>query len=134
MSPGYIKDLHILIRAENNKIMGCIFGTPKRITIGTEVVRVVDCKWMTVHQNFAKKRMAPMLMRKLFLQSLRNGFQAGFYTTMVSVPTAFSFTIKMFRFLDAKKCVETSFCYKKSPEQSMGNWMNMNALKPKKQI
>jgi len=92
--------------SDTNKIMGCIFGTPKKILVGDQSVLFCHSQMMTVHTKLRGKRFAPVLMKELTNRCLKNKINAGYFTTNASVPTPFSSTFNMSKFLNIKKCVE----------------------------
>lgn len=62
-SPGFIQELHFCVRnAKNNKIMALIFGTPKRLIIQGETVKIAEINFLAIHKNLRGKKMAQVMI------------------------------------------------------------------------
>ena len=59
-TPGYIKDLHFLVRnSKTKKILATIMGCPKKhILCGKTVNKMLEVNFLSVHSSLREKRMA----------------------------------------------------------------------------
>jgi glycylpeptide N-tetradecanoyltransferase len=57
--PGFLKDLHIIIRnSKNKKILATIMGVPKKIFLCGRNLKIVEVNFLAVHRKLRDKRMA----------------------------------------------------------------------------
>jgi glycylpeptide N-tetradecanoyltransferase len=59
-TPGYIKDLHFMVRnSKNGKILASIIGCPKKMVLcGQNINKMCEVNFLAVHQSLRDKRMA----------------------------------------------------------------------------
>lgn len=58
-SPGYVKELHTVVRnSKNKKIMATAVGIPKDFIINGEKVKMVEGNFLCIHQKLRNKRLA----------------------------------------------------------------------------
>lgn len=69
-TPGKIPALHFCVRnRETTRIMACIMGTPKKIVINKETVKVADANFLAVHKSLRGKKMAQILIQEMMRRS-----------------------------------------------------------------
>ena len=57
--PGYKKELHFVIRnSKNKKMMACIMGVPKKMSVLGKVFKVNEVNFLAVHKKLRSKRLA----------------------------------------------------------------------------
>lgn len=62
-SPGYIKDMHLLVRSsKNGKIMATLVGCPKKIMINGQNVKMQETNFLAVHKKLRSKRLAQIVI------------------------------------------------------------------------
>ena len=58
-TPGFIKDMHILVRnSKNKKIMASLVGVPKKIMINGQNTKMCEVNFLAVHHKLRSKRLA----------------------------------------------------------------------------
>jgi glycylpeptide N-tetradecanoyltransferase len=74
-SPGFIQDMFLLVRnTKNRKILGCIVGTPKKIVINGQNVKMCEVNFLAVHRSLRSKRMAQVMIQEMMRRKRINGF------------------------------------------------------------
>jgi acylphosphatase len=90
MTPGYHAELHFCVRNEkNNRIMAVITGTPKRMTVFKETVKLIEGNFLTVHKALRKKKLASVMMDELARRKRLLGYKQAFFTSPDPYPTPF---------------------------------------------
>jgi len=57
MTPGYISDLHFCVRSNKNKIMAIMLGSPKKIVVQGETVKMTEINFLAVHKALRGKKL-----------------------------------------------------------------------------
>lgn len=110
MVPGYVSDFHFVVRNEkNNKIMAAITGTPKRIQVLGETVKVAQGDFLAVHKALRGKRLAQIMIQELMRRARVQGIMQGFYTSPDAYPTPFCTVQFMNRLLNVQKLIDVGF-------------------------
>jgi glycylpeptide N-tetradecanoyltransferase len=109
-APGLIADLHFVVRSDKNKrIMAVITGTPKRIQVQGETVKMVEANYLAVHKSLRGKRLAQIMIQELMRRTRLNGLNQGFYTSPDPYPTPFLSVQFMNRLLNVQKLIDVGF-------------------------
>ena len=110
MTPGYLADLHFCVRSESNKrIMAIIFGTPKKIVVQGESVKMAEANFLSVHKALRGKRLAQVMIQELMRRERLNGIMQAFYTSPDPYPTPFISVQFMNRLINVQKLVDVGF-------------------------
>lgn len=73
--PGYMKELHFLVRnAKNNKIMASIMGVPKKLSVLGQVMKVCEVNFLAVHKKLRSKRLAQVCIQEMMRRKRKLGF------------------------------------------------------------
>jgi glycylpeptide N-tetradecanoyltransferase len=63
MSPGWIRDLHVLVRnSKNKKIMATICGVPKKFIVFGRNLKMNEVNFLAVHKKLRSKRFAQIMI------------------------------------------------------------------------
>jgi len=63
MCPGWIKDLHVIVRnSKNRKIMASITGVPKKYILNNRNVKMNEVNFLAVHKKLRSKRFAQIMI------------------------------------------------------------------------
>jgi len=63
MAPGWIRDLHVLVRnSKNKKIMATITGVPKKYILCGKNVKMNEVNFLAVHKKLRSKRFAQVMI------------------------------------------------------------------------
>ena len=61
--PGYMKDMHFLVRnSKNKKILASLVGCPKKIVINGQSIKMCEVNFLAVHKSMRSKRMAQIVI------------------------------------------------------------------------
>lgn len=64
--PDHIKDWHVGLRnSKSKKLLGFISGTPCKLNINKNVVKMAEINFLCVNRKLRTKRMAPVLIKEV---------------------------------------------------------------------
>ena len=130
--PGYLKDFHFVVRnAKNNKVMACIMGVPKKLSVGGQVMKVCEVNFLAVHKKLREKRVAQVCIQEMMRRKRKHGFMQAFYTSGHSMPTPFTTVHYMNRFIDCERLVDCLYTH--IPQDSTIDKMKKQFRLPPKQ-
>lgn len=110
--PGYKKELHFVIRnAKNKKMMACIMGVPKKLSILGKVIKVNEVNFLAVHKKLRSKRLAQVCIQEMMRRKRKLGYMQAFYTSGHSMPTPFTTIHYMNRFINCYKLVDCLYTH-----------------------
>lgn len=110
MTPDYIKDWHVGLRnSKNKKLLGFISGTPCKVKVNNNVVKMAEINFLCVNRKLRTKRMAPMLIKEVTRRVNLQGVWSAIYTSGETFPTPFTEANYFHRTLNPKKNIETGF-------------------------
>ena len=70
--------------------MALITGTPKRISVLGETVKMAEVAFMAIHKNLRKKKLAQVLMKEMQRRMRLNGLNQAIYSGPEANPTPFT--------------------------------------------
>ena len=110
-TPGYIKDLHFLVRStKTGKILASIMGCPKKMVLcGKTINKTCEVNFLAVHASLRTKRMAQTVIQEMMRRKRMHGFMQAYYTSGHTMPTPFSTTHYMNRFINVDKLVKIQY-------------------------
>jgi glycylpeptide N-tetradecanoyltransferase len=111
--PGYNKEWHVGVRSkENGKFLAFITGTPCKVSVRNQVMKMAEINFLCIHRKLRSKRLAPLLIKEITRRvNLTNVWQA-IYTSGSVFPKPFSCASYYHRNLNPVKNVKTGFSYK----------------------
>ena len=66
MTPDHIKDWHVGLRTtKNKKLLGFISGTPCKVKVNKDTVKMAEINFLCVNRKLRTKRMAQMLIKEV---------------------------------------------------------------------
>ena len=110
LTPDYIKDWHVGLRStKSKKLLGFISGTPCKVKVKENVVKMAEINFLCVNRKLRTKRMAPMLIKEVTRRVNIVGIWSAIYTSGETFPTPFTEANYFHRTLNPKKNIETGF-------------------------
>lgn len=117
-TPGYITDLIFCVRnKQNNKVMATICGSPKRIVVQGETVKMAEVNFLAVHKALRKKKLAQVMIQEMLRRCRINGLNQQFYTSPDPAPTPFLAIQFMNRLLNVQKLIDVGFVQSPPPKK-----------------
>mmetsp|Transcript_958 Transcript_958/g.1704 ORF Transcript_958/g.1704 Transcript_958/m.1704 type:complete len:323 (-) Transcript_958:67-1035(-) len=114
-TPGYIKDMHFIVRnSKNKKILATCVGVPKKLVVLGRTIKVCEANFLSVHRALRKKRLAQIMVQEIMRRKRLNGFMQAYYTSGHTIPTPFTTSNYLNRFINPKKLAEIMYCNKPS--------------------
>lgn len=108
--PDHIKDWHVGLRnSKSKKLLGFISGTPCKVNVNKNVVKMAEINFLCVNRKLRTKRMAPVLIKEVTRRVNLHGIWSAIYTSGETFPTPFTEANYFHRSLNPKKNVETGF-------------------------
>ena len=108
--PGYIKELHFVVRSTQKKnILASIIGVPKTLIVCGQKVKMLEVNFLAVHQKARSKRMAQIVIQEMMRRKRLHGLPQAFYTSGHSMPTPFTTCHYMNRFINGETLVLTKY-------------------------
>lgn len=110
--PGYIKDLHFMVRSsKNQKILASIIGCPKKqIICGKPVNKMCEVNFLAVHSSLREKRMAQTVIQEMMRRKRLHGLMQAHYTSGHTMPTPFATSHNLNRLINVDKLVKIQYC------------------------
>ena len=110
MSPGWIKDWHIGVRAtQSRKLVAFISAIPLELRIRDKVLHASEVNFLVVHKKLRSKRLAPILIKEITRLCNLKGVWQALYTAGVVLPKPVSTARYYHRSLDWQKLYEVGF-------------------------
>ena len=102
-TPGYNKDLHFMIRNQENELIGIVTAVPRKFSILSQTKTMAAVNFLAVHKDHRKKGLAEALMKELDRRLRKVGLHQAFFATHHPIPTPLCQTNYTNRLLNAKK-------------------------------
>uniref|UniRef100_A0A7S3IWN5 Glycylpeptide N-tetradecanoyltransferase n=1 Tax=Strombidium inclinatum TaxID=197538 RepID=A0A7S3IWN5_9SPIT len=108
--PGFNKDWHIGVKAAGkDSLLGFISGTPQKVVVNSETVKMAEINFLCVHKKLRSKKLAPILIKEVTRRVNLTNVWSAIYTSGDMIPSPFTFAPYFHRSLNPKKNVETGF-------------------------
>ena len=134
MTPNFHSELHFCVRNDkNNKIMAVVTGTPKRMVVMKETVKLIEGNFLAVHKSLRGKKLAQVMIEELGRRKRLLGYKQAFFTSPDPYPTPFQSVSFLNRLLNIQKLIEVGFIQAPPPKQLEKFRMN-NRLPDKKSL
>lgn len=110
MSPGWIKEWHVGVRAtQSRKLVAFISGIPLQLRVRKNILNASEVNFLVVHKKLRARRLAPVLIKEVTRRcNLKEVWQA-IYTAGVVLPKPVSTCRYYHRALNWQKLWEVGF-------------------------
>lgn len=95
--------------SKSKKLLGFISGTPCKLNINKNTVKMAEINFLCVNRKLRTKRMAPILIKEVTRRVNLTGVWSAYYTSGETFPTPFTEANYFHRTLNPKKNIETGF-------------------------
>jgi len=103
-------DWHVGLRSsKTKKLLGFISGTPCKVKVNQNTVKMAEINFLCVNRKLRTKRMAPLLIKEVTRRVNLLGVWSAIYTSGETFPTPFTDANYFHRTLNPKKNIETGF-------------------------
>ena len=64
--PGYKQDWHIGLKSsKDQKLLAFVSGTPCKLNVGEQTVKMAEINFLCVHRKLRTKRLAPLMIKEI---------------------------------------------------------------------
>lgn len=110
LTPNYNKEWHVGLRnSKTKKLLGFISGTPCKVQVNSNAVKMAEINFLCVNKKLRTKRMTPMLIQEVTRRVNLTGIWSAIYTSGDTFPYPFTEANYFHRNLNPRKNIETGF-------------------------